>query len=158
MPGGVNNYLESLRWAADQIQSAQVSPHELATRMVDQYAVSNEYAQLSVGFLKKVGLLGVQSGVCNLPDVMTLWLRDKDPAPLLVTLHHEVQFIGEMLAVLEVSMTTSELLRCANERYEMGWKSTGQVGTRVAWLRSAGLIRFGNYILGLRNCRRGRVH
>ena len=144
MPGGVNNYLESLRWTADQIQSAQVSPRALATRMVDQYTVGNEYAELSIGFLKKVGLLGVQSGVCNLPDVMTLWLRDNDPAPLFVTLHHEVQFIGEMLAVLEVSMTTSELLRCANERYEMGWKSTNQVGNRVAWLRSAGFIALSN--------------
>ena len=105
--------------------------------MVDQYAVSHEYAELSIGFLRKVGLLGVQSGVCNLSDVMTLWLRDNDPARPIVALHRGVRFIGEMLAVLDVSMTTSELLSCANDRYQMGWRSTGQIGNRVAGWRRA---------------------
>ena len=121
-----------------------MSPRALAARMVDQYAVSHEYAELSIGFLRKVGLLGVQSGVCNLSDVMTLWLRDNDPARPIVALHRGVRLIGEMLAVLDVSMTTSELLSCANDRYQMGWRSTGQIGNRVAWLRSAGFIGHSN--------------
>ena len=144
MPGGVNNYLESLRWTADQIQRAQVSPSELATRMTDRYAVSARYAELSIGFLTRAGLLGIQSGVCILPDVMRSWNRDNDPTPLVLTLHHGVQFIGEMLALLDVSMTASDLLNCANDHYQMGWQSTGQVSFRAAWLRSAGFMGLSN--------------
>lgn len=140
MPGGVNNYLKSLRWAAEQIRRAEVSPGALAAQMVDHYAVSPKYAELSIGFLARAGLLGVQSGVCTLPDVTKAWQRNNDPAPLILTLHDGVQFIGEMLALLDAPMTTSDLLHCANEHYQMGWQSTGQVGFRAAWLRSAGFV------------------
>lgn len=147
MPGGVNNYLESLRWTADQIQRAEVSPGALATQMVDHYDVSPKYAELSIGFLRRAGLLGVQSGVCSLPHVTRVWQRDDDPTPLVVALHHGVQFIGEMLALLNAPMMTSDLLRCSNERYRMGWKSTGQVGFRAAWLRSARFVELDQRLL-----------
>ena len=140
MPGGVNKYLESLRWAARQIRESPVSVDALATRMMHEYSINAEYARLSVGFLKKVGFRRVRSGVCSLPDVMESWLRDGDPAPLIVILHNEVQFIGELLTALDVSTTTPELHRWANECYQMGWKSNNQVGLRAAWLRSAGLV------------------
>lgn len=111
--------------------------------MMHEYSINAEYARLSVGFLKKVGFLRVRSGVCSLPDVMQSWLRDGDPAPLIVILHNEVQLIGEMLTALDVSTTTSELHRWANGCYQMGWKSNNQVGLRAAWLQPPACSRGG---------------
>ena len=104
MPGGVNNYFETIRWTANQVREKSLSPRALKDRMASHFSISDEYARLSVGFLRKLGLLHDKDNVCVLPDVMHVWLRDDDPMPLMVILHHEVRFIGEMLAALEVPL------------------------------------------------------
>ena len=144
MPGGVTKYLESLRWTAHQVREEPIAPEALAARMMHQYAINSEYSRLCIGFLKRVGFLRVDSGGCTLPEVMQSWLRDGDSTPLMVMLHHRVQLIGEMLRAVEDPMKTSELHRWANDRYRMGWKSTTLIGIRVAWLRSADLLRRDN--------------
>ena len=140
MPGGVTNYLESLRWTAEQVREEPIAPEALAARMMHQYAINGENARLVVGFLKRVGFLRVDSDGCNLAEVMQTWLRDGDSAPLMVRLHHKVRLIGEMLAAVDDPMKISELHRWANDRYRAGWKSTMPIDVRVAWLRSAGLM------------------
>ena len=110
-------------------------------RMAGHYSISDEYSRLSVGFMRKLGLLYDENGVCVLPDVMHAWLRDNDLTPLMVILHHKVRFIGEMLAALDVPQTSAELHRWANEKYQMNWRSRGQIGLRRAWLLSAGFVR-----------------
>ena len=141
MPGGVNKYFEAIRWTATQVRENSLSPAALMDRMASHFSISDEYARLSVGFLRKLGLLHDKDNVCVLPDVMQVWLRDDDPMPLMVILHQEVRFIGEMLAALEVPRKTSELHQWANDQYQMGWKSRGQIGLRRAWLQSAGFVR-----------------
>lgn len=141
MPGGVSNYFESIRWTADQVREHSLSPRALMDRMASHYSISDEYSRLSVGFLRKLGLLHDENGVCVLPDVMHAWLRDNDLTPLMVILHDKVRFIGEMLAALDVPQNSEELHRWANEKYRMSWKSRGQIGLRRAWLQSAGFVR-----------------
>ena len=144
MPGGVTNYLESLRWTAQQVREEPIARETLAARMMHQYTISGENARLVIGFLKRVGFLRVDSDGCSLPEVMQSWLLDGNSTPLMVMLHHKVRLIGEMLVAVDDPMKTSELLRWANDRYQTGWKSTMPIDTRVAWLRSAGLMRRDN--------------
>lgn len=144
MPGGVTNYFESLRWTAQMVREEPIAPEVLAARMMHQYATGGENVRLALRFLKMVGFLRVESHGCNLPDVMQSWLRDGDSTPLMVILHHKVRLIGEMLAAVDDPMKTSELHHWANDRYRTGWKTTGQIAIRVAWLRSAGLMRRDN--------------
>ena len=141
MPGGVTNYFESTRWIANQVRERALSSRALLDRVAIHYSIGDEYARLSVGFLRKLGLLHDENGVCVLPDVMHAWLQHNDPTPLMVILHQRVRFIGEMLAALEAPQGTSELYRWANDQYQMGWKSRGQMDLRRAWLRSAGFVR-----------------
>lgn len=147
LPGGVTNYLESLRWTADQVREEPISPEALGARMMHQYEINSENARLCIGFLKRVGFLGVDSDGCTLPEVMRSWLRDGDSTPLMVMLHHKVRLIGEMLRAVDDPMKTSELHRWANDRYRTGWKSTMPIDIRVAWLRSAGLMHRDNLYL-----------
>ena len=144
MPGGVTNYLESLRWTAQQVREEPIAPEALAARIMNQYAIGGENARLVVAFLKRIGFLRVDSDGCSLAEVMQSWLRDGDTALLMVMLHHKVRLIGEMLEAVGDPMKISELLRWANDRYRTGWKSTMPIDTRVAWLRSAGLMRRDN--------------
>lgn len=144
MPGGVTNYLESLRWTAHQVREEPIAPEALGARMMHQYSISGANARLCIGFLKRVGFLRVDAGRCTLPEVMRSWLRDGDSTPLMVMLHNKVRLIGEMLRAVDDPMKTSELHRWANDRYRTGWKSSMQIGIRVAWLRSADLLRRDN--------------
>ena len=144
MPGGVTKYLESLGWTAHQVREETIPPETLAARMMHQYSISGENARLCIGFLKRVGFLRVDSDGCTLPDVMQSWLRDGNSTPLMVMLHHKVRLIGEMLRAVDDPMKTSELHRWANDHYQTGWKSTMPIDIRVAWLRSAGLMRRDN--------------
>jgi len=141
MPGGVTNYLESLRWIAHQVGEEPVAPEALAARLMHEYAIGGENARLVVAFLKRVGFLRVDSDGCSLSEVMQSWLRDGDATPVMVVLHHKVRLIGEMLEAAGAPMKISELHRWANDRYRTGWKNSAQIGIRVAWLRSAGLVR-----------------
>ena len=141
MPGGVSNYFQSIRWTANQVREHSLSPRALMDRMASHYSIGDEYSRLSVGFLRKLGLLHEEKGVCVVPDVMHAWLRDNDLTPLMVILHHQVRFIGEMVAALDVPQSSAELHRWANEKYQMGWRSRGQIDLRRAWLLSAGFVR-----------------
>lgn len=141
MPGGVTNYLESLRWIVHQVRDEPIAREALADRMMHQYSINSENSRLVIGFLKRVGFLRVDSDSCSLPEVMQSWLRDGDATSLMVLLHHRVRLIGEMLEAVNTPMRISELHRWANDRYRTCWKSKMPIDIRVAWLRSAGLMR-----------------
>ena len=82
MPGGYDGYFDSLRWTAESTQNAPPSQSELAARMADHFGLTESAARSRLGFLKKVGFLGLDSGVWVLPEFIKLWLLDRDPAPL----------------------------------------------------------------------------
>lgn len=140
MPGGYDGYLESLRWTAECVREAPPTEKELMVRMAARFGLTNGAAGHRVSFLRKVGFLLTDSGVLVLPGFMKSWLSDRDPTPLIVRLHHEVQFIGEMLKGLEQPMTPADLHRWACERYQVGWETSTQVGNRRGWLQSAALM------------------
>ena len=140
MPGGYDGYFDSLQWTAESAQDAPLSQSELTARMADQFGLTENAARSRLSFLKKVGFLGVDSGVWVLPEFIKRWLLDRDPAPLVARLHHKVQFIGEMLKSLEQPRTTADLRSLACEKYLMGWETNTQINNRRGWLQSAGLI------------------
>ena len=140
MPGGYDGYLESLRWTAECVREAPPTENELMTRMAARFGLTNGAAGYRVSFLRKVGFLLTDSSVLVLPEFLKSWLLDRDPTPLIVRLHHEARFIGEMLKGLEQPATTADLRRWACEQYQVGWETSTQVGNRRGWLQSAALM------------------
>ena len=110
------------------------------TWAADQLGVTAASAELRVNFLKKVGFLVSDSEQVLAPDFINVWLQDRDPTPLLVRMHLEVRFIGEMLQALDRPMTTAQLRTYANQHYLMGWTTIHQIDHRRGWLQSAGLM------------------
>ena len=141
MPGGYDGYFDSLRWTAESTRDAPPSQSELAARMAVHFDLTEQAARFRVTFLKKVGFLRVDSGVCVLPELTKQWLIDHDPVRLIERLHHRVRFIGEMLDGLKQPMTTADLRHLACEQYLMGWETNTQIDNRRGWLQSAGLMK-----------------
>ena len=141
MPGGYDGYLDSLRWVAESVQEAPPSRVDLARRIADQFDLTPKSADNRVGFLRRVGLIQVDSGVVILPEFMKSWLRGGDPTSLMVQLHQRLRFVGEMLAALDAPMRTAELLQWACDRYGFNWTTSPQIDLRRGWMQSAGLMR-----------------
>ena len=141
MPGGYDGYLDSLRWVAESVQEAPPSRADLAGRIANRFDLTNKSADNRVGFLRRVRLIQVDSGVVVLPEFMKSWLLDGDPTPLMVQLHRRLRFIGEMLEALDDPRRTAELLQWACERYGFIWTTSPQIDLRRGWLQSAGLMR-----------------
>ncbi len=129
IPGGYDEYLESLRWMATSIRGWRVARAEFEVAIMHYFSIRPSYASEIVKFLLKTKLIHVHSGACTLADVTELWVSSDDDADLIAQLHRKAQFIGEMLALLGDPMTVPELRHKACEQYSMPWESNQQINT-----------------------------
>ena len=140
MPGGYDSYLISLRRVAEYTASVQPTPEQLQPWMSEALSITARSAYDRWRSLCRAGWYSVVDGICTPFPACVAWLRDDDPASLISEMHRNVQFIGELLAVLETPLSTEELLFAANTRYRMGWRSAAQLNFRRGWFQSAGLL------------------
>ena len=139
MSGGHDGYFDSFRWIAESVGDSPLPLNDLEDRIISHFDVTLISAQNCRRFLSKVKFLHTSPYV-YLPNPTKQFLIDGDPEPLILRLHQNAQFIGEMLELLKQPKMTAKLLGLANEQYHTGWKSTAQIDNRRGWLQSAGLI------------------
>ncbi|MBO1212157.1 restriction endonuclease [Staphylococcus nepalensis] len=60
-------------------------------------------------------------------------------------LQTNVKYFSELLRFIEEPKSTREILKDANENYNMSWKQKGQIHERLAWLSDLGLINSMSY-------------
>lgn len=85
-------------------------------------------------------------GAVVLTDLGAQWLASPDPGDLIRILHHDLIFIGEMLAMLTaVGLTPDEILERANTDFLIGWEGRDQVRRRLAWMRATGVAAEGAF-------------
>jgi predicted RNA-binding protein with PUA-like domain len=140
MPGGYDGYLVSLRKVCSLVADERPTPLELAGRLETVLDVKPTAARLRESFLRKVGLISVQSGVCSLGRWTEKWLSSGDDRIIAALLHGRCQFIGELLDAARSPQTSDELLAVANDLYGMGWDTQTQIVNRRGWLQSAGML------------------
>ena len=138
--GGYDHYLRSLRRVAEIAREDGIPRAEFVKRTGERLGIKAKSAELRIDFLRKVGFLIEDSEQVAVPNLIEAWLLDGDATPLLVRMHTEMQFIGEMLKALDKPMPTMELLTEANQQYLMGWTTKHQIDHRRGWLQSAGLM------------------
>lgn len=137
--GGYDHYLRSLRRVAEIAREDGIPRADFVKRTAERLGIKAKSAELRIDFLRKVGFLVEDSEQVAVPNLIEAWLLDGDATPLLVRMHTEMQFIGEMLKALDKPMPTVELLTEANQQYLMGWTTKHQIDHRRGWLQSAGL-------------------
>jgi hypothetical protein len=108
--------------------------------MEEVLGVSATAARLRESFLRKVGLVRVTDGLCELSTWTQTWRDGGDNRIVAALLHSRCQYLGEMLAATLEPCTTDELLVVANEGYGMGWDTPAQVSNRRGWLQSCGML------------------
>jgi hypothetical protein len=140
MPGGYGGYLTSLRKVCTLVADERPTPAELAGRLETVLGVKATAARLRESFLRKVGLICVQGGVCSLGPWSEKWITSGDDRIVVALLHSRCQFIGELLDAARTPHSSDELLSVANETYGMGWDTQTQVLNRRGWLQSAGML------------------
>ena len=140
MPGGYDGYLDSAQQVCDLVIEGRLTPPELAEHMADAFDLASTAARYRETFLRKMGLIVVEAGICEVSTWASKWLDTQDPATVVGLLHSRCQFIGEMLAEVVTPLTNESLLAVANDRYGLGWESYTQVNNRRGWLQSAGMI------------------
>lgn len=140
MPGGYSGYLASLRKVCSLIADERPAPAELASRLEVVLGVKSAAARLRESFLRKIGILRVEAGICSLGPWTERWFASGDDRIVIALLHGRCQFIGEMLDAGRSPRSNDELLAVANDRYGMGWDTQTQIGNRRGWLQSAGML------------------
>lgn len=140
MPGGYNGYLTSLRKVCTLVSDERPTPVELADRLETVLGVRATAARLRESFLRKVGLIDVQGGVCSLGSWTEKWLASGDNRIIVALLHGRCQFVGELLDATRTPRSNDELLAVANEAYGMGWDTQTQIVNRRGWLQSADML------------------
>ncbi|MGN9889830.1 EVE domain-containing protein [Micromonospora sp. L31] len=140
MPGGYSGYLQPLKKVCSVVAEERPTPTELAGLLEAVLKVKPAAARLRESFLRKVGVVDVQGGVCRLGPWTEKWLASDDDRLLIALLHGRCQFIGELLAAAGEPVTNEQLLAVANDRYGMGWDTQTQVGNRRGWLQSARML------------------
>jgi hypothetical protein len=130
----------SLREVCTAVADERPALEELAGRLESVLNVKPTAARLRESFLRKVGLITVQSGICRLGPWTEKWLSTNDDRVIIALLHGRCQFIGEMLVAAGSPITNDEILKIANDRYGMGWDTQTQIVNRRGWLQSARML------------------
>lgn len=143
MPGGYSAYLQSLKQVCSWVDEQSVSSEELTNWMLDRFEISESSARLMEAFLRRAGLIDLDSGILSLSDLMRRWLSKGDDHIPVAVLHSRIRFVGEMLAELREPKSTQELLGAAR-RYGLAWNTATKIHERRGWLQSAGLVEPAN--------------
>lgn len=141
IPRGSNSFLDSLRIILSSVRD-HVSK-DLPVRI--EGSSSNNNLDECCQRLRPVGLVHEKYGVWELTDIGEIWLESCDADYLAAVLCANVKFMGEMLSVLTLPKTASELQNIANNDYFLPWKQTSEINRRTVWLRDLGLIEFHDY-------------
>ena len=140
MPGGYDGYLASLRSVCELIDLERPGRAELPVRMEALLGVTANAARHRESFLRKMGVVQIEGGICQLSDWARRWYDSGDDRIITALLHSRCQLIGELLDVCREPRSLDELRYEANERFGMGWDTATQINNRRGWLQSAGML------------------
>jgi hypothetical protein len=140
MPGGYDGYLTSLRSVCELIDTERPSKSELPARMEALLGVTANAARHRESFLRKMGVVQIEGGICQLSDWARRWYDSSDDRIIVALLHSRCQLIGELLDACREPRSVDELRAEANSRFGMGWDTATQINNRRGWLQSAGML------------------
>ncbi len=140
LPGGHDRYLNSLETICKLIIDEQPSPSNLALRLEEIWSLVPTGARLKESFLRKVGFVNSDDGVCKVGYWTERWLESHDDSIPIALLHSRIQFVGELLEIIREPRTADEILSIANSDFGMRWDTKAQIESRLGWLRSGGMI------------------
>lgn len=140
MPGGYDEYLESLRALMLRVEDERPTRSEVPQLVESEFDISEYGSKNVAAFLRRAGFVVEDGELVEASSWIRQWMTTSDPGIVIGLLHSRVRFIGEMLHTVESPKTISDILHIANDDYRCGWSTKAQVDRRRGWLQSAGMV------------------
>ncbi|MEO1030477.1 MAG: restriction endonuclease, partial [Bacteroidota bacterium] len=139
LPGGINNYVETLISLLKRIDSKKSKREELINWFADNYDNVSSL-KTAGGYLnvpKNMGLIDFDKGYCLLTETGKEYLKTQDLEFLYKTISANIMAFEEIHQLLLSSTepkTDQELLEYVNENFEVDWSTLAQINFRLRWL------------------------
>lgn len=140
LPGGLENYLETLWEILSKIRESKLTRRELSAWVSKRFRMGRWTEGALRTCIIYMSLAVDRGGFLHLTEDGVRFLETRDKRVILNSLYRNIWGIKEMLSwLMEQPMTKEELF----ERFKSigaTWKRDGQVGYRLLWLRALGVV------------------
>jgi len=144
LPGGVRNYHNTLLKVIDYIKTNTPDFEHLKTWLIAEYSLTSE-EKTSKGYvdvIKKLGFIKTDNGNYSITELGIKTLSDKDPLSVFYILVDKIWGIKEIVDIISAKQPIDK--KSINIELESiiktGWQTDAQVGWRLNWLLSLGII------------------
>ena len=145
LPGGINNYVESLNEILLAISNGIDTREKLINWLLKEHDNVNSrntaYGYTNVP--KNMGLISVVGGKVVLTKQGKEYLASKDPIMLYSVISEHILAFEEILEYLKTSggpQNEESVLDFVNENFDVNWTTYAQVNFRLLWLMNLGLV------------------
>lgn len=97
--------------------------------------------------LRPMNLVHKTENGWKLTDESSVWLDSGDDLYLAALLCANIKFLAEILFFLDAPRTAAQLFEIAITEYDMNWKTTSVLNSRLVWLRGLNLVDFQQFSL-----------
>lgn len=101
--------------------------------------------------LRPTGLIKKVEGNWEISDVAKVWLESNDDTYIIIFFCSRIAFMGELLFALQEPKNISEIMRIAQEDYDLSWRTTSEINNRLKWFRDLAIVEYieykGQYVL-----------
>ena len=80
--------------------------------------------------LRPTGLIKKVEGNWEISDVAKVWLESNDDTYIIIFFCSRIAFMGELLFALQEPKNISEIMRIAQEDYDLSWRTTSEINNR----------------------------
>ena len=140
LPGGTRKYVDTLYKILEQISVGNLNEKTLSDWIIEEYPVvtSRKTTAVYIDLVRKAGFAKIDNNLIKLTEIGKEVLNSKDNKLVLESLIKNIEFIDDILKILLEKGKTSpeEIHKILEEKYDIGWKSDGQVSWRLYWLIS----------------------
>jgi HJR/Mrr/RecB family endonuclease len=145
LPGGTNNYIETLIKLLNKINSKKTKREEMIKWFADNFenVSSLKTAEGYLNVPKNMGLINFNKEFCFLTDSGKEYLKKQDLELLYKTISANIMAFEEIHQLLVNSSepkTDQELLDYVNENFEVNWRTLAQINFRLKWLINIGKV------------------
>lgn len=141
IPRGKNGYQESLEIILKSLEN-NMSYNTIITIPGSNRQMTLDKLCIA---LRPSGIVYKNKNGWGISSEAKTWLELRDDLYLAALLNANIRFFSEVLAILQVPHTASEILNIANEDYKLSWKTKNEVNARLKWLLDLGLIVYKDF-------------
>lgn len=144
LPGGVRNYHKTLLKVLEFVQSNSPDFDKIKNWLIEEFSLTSE-EKTSRGYLdviKKIGLIKTDNNKYTITDLGTRVFESKDAGLVFNILSNKIYGVQEIVEIISSKQPIDKRVIYVEfeQKLKTGWKTDAQVGWRLNWLLSLGIV------------------